>query len=209
MMFFHFLLPRNWSNPLLPSSRASARLVTWWSLLACNQQLRFVGLQLVQPTHIQPGYIYIHYVLCKVCTIYLIIYLMLYNVQKVHAEKEHFRVSSLRVDFYKHAKDWCWMRSHAHLFHIVNLHHASNRPVETICNQLTTHYHRKSFWYPKANSIQTPVFSYSCFPPGPRIATWHVPRRTGRTCPETWAFFRAKSNRGRFLCTKKPSRLVI
>lgn len=50
-------------------------------------------------------YIYIHYVLCKVCTIYLIIYLMLYNVQKVHAEKEHFRVSSLRVDFYKHAKD--------------------------------------------------------------------------------------------------------
>lgn len=93
MMFFHFLLPRNWSNPLLPSSRASARLVTWWSLLACNQQLRFVGLQLVQPTHIQLGYIYIyiHYVLCKVCTIYLIINLMLYNVQKSSRWKGTFQ----------------------------------------------------------------------------------------------------------------------
>lgn len=48
--------------------------------------------------------------------------------KKVHDEKEHFRDSSLRVDFYKHAKDWCWMRSHAHLFHIVNLHYASKPP---------------------------------------------------------------------------------
>ena len=48
--------------------------------------------------------------------------------KKVHDEKEHFRDSSLRVDFYKHAKDWCWMRSHTHLFHIVNLHYASKPP---------------------------------------------------------------------------------
>lgn len=208
MMFIHFLLPRNWSNPLLPSSRASARLVTWWSLLACNQQLRFVGLQLAQPMHIQLGYIYtMSYVR------YVQYISILYNVQKSSRWKGTFQGLIFTCGFLQTCKGLMLDAfSHASFsYSEPPLCLKTALPVATIlsfCTELTTHYHRKSFWYPKANSIQTPVFSYSCFPPGPRIATWHVPRRTGRTCPETWAFSWQSQIVDDFF-VKKPSRLVI